>query len=104
MIFQIGDESCSRRSFLLLAFVNLTACSGLRTTDGAFSAHAENFNILFFQIPGGDTQKRAMALVPKDSQILTVNSTPNDLTSLTGFLIRLIGADYTFVNGTIKKE
>ncbi|MGA9665466.1 MAG: hypothetical protein WBQ69_03330 [Gallionella sp.] len=88
----------------MLAFVNLTACSGLRTTDGAFSAHAENFNILFFQIPGGDTQKRAMALVPKDSQILTVNSTPNDLTSLTGFLIRLIGADYTFVNGTIKKE
>lgn len=92
-----------KKIVLIAALVNLTACSGLRTTDGAFSAHAENFNILFIQIPGGDTQKRAMELVPKDSQIITVNSTPNDVTSLTGFLIRLIGADYTFVNGTIKK-
>jgi hypothetical protein len=89
---------------LITALINLTACSGLRTTDGTFSAHAENFNILFLQIPGGDTQKRAMELVPKNSQIVTVNSSPNDVTSLIGFIIRLIGADFTFVNGTIKKE
>jgi len=92
-----------KRIALIAALISLTACSGLRTTDNAFSAHAENFNILFFQIPGGDTQKRAMELVPKDSQIITVNSSPNDVTSLIGFINRLIGADVTFVNGTIKK-
>ena len=89
---------------LLAALINLAACSGLRTTDGAFSAHAENFNILFLQIPGGDTQKRALELVPKDSKIITVNSTPTDVTSLIGFITRLIGADFTFINGTLKKE
>jgi hypothetical protein len=93
-----------KRIVLLTALINLTACSGLRTTDGAFSAHAENFNILFLQIPGGDTQKRAMELVPKNSQIITVNTTPTDVTSLIGFITRLIGADFTFISGTTKKE
>jgi hypothetical protein len=93
-----------RKIVLLSALINLAACSGLRTTDGAFSAHAENFNILFLQIPGGDTQKRALELVPKDSKIITVNSTPTDVTSLIGFITRLIGADFTFVTGTVKKE
>jgi hypothetical protein len=32
---------------LIAVLINLAACSGLRTSDGAFSAHAENFNILF---------------------------------------------------------
>ena len=94
-----------KKIVLITTMANLlTACSGLRTTDGAFSAHAENFNILFIQIPGGDTQKRAMELVPKNSQIITVNSSPNDVTSLIGFITRLIGADFTFIDGTIKKE
>jgi hypothetical protein len=89
---------------LIAALLNLAACSGLRTTDGAFSAHAENFNILFLQIPGGDTQKRAMELVPKDSEIITLNTSPTDVTSLIGFITRLIGADFTFITGTVKKE
>jgi hypothetical protein len=89
---------------LFSALVSLTACSGLRTTDGAFSAHAENFNILFLQIPGGDTQKRALALVPENSQIITVNSSPNDVTSAIGFISRLIGVDFTFINGTLNKS
>jgi hypothetical protein len=93
-----------KKIVLFAALINLAACSGLRTTDGAFSAHAENFNILFLQIPGGDTQKRALELVPKDSKIITVNSTPTDVTSLVGFITRLIGADFTFINGTVKKE
>ena len=93
-----------KKIILFAALINLAACSGLRTTDGAFSAHAENFNILFLQIPGGDTQKRALELVPKDSKIITVNSTPTDVTSLIGFITRLIGADFTFINGTLKKE
>jgi hypothetical protein len=93
-----------KKIVVFTALINLTACSGLRTTEGAFSAHAENFNILFVQIPGGDTQKRAMELVPENSQIITVNSSPKDTTSLIGFITRLIGADFTFISGTIKKE
>jgi hypothetical protein len=93
-----------KKIVLVTALINLTACSGLRTTDEAFSAHAENFNILFLQIPGGDTQKRAMDLVPAKGQIITVNSSPKDVTSVIGFISRLIGADFTFVTGTIKKE
>ena len=93
-----------RKIVLAVALINLTACSGLRTTDDAYSAHAENFNILFLQIPGGDTQKRAMALVPEGSKINTINSAPKDTTSLIGFINRLIGIDITFINGTINKQ
>jgi hypothetical protein len=84
--------------------INLTACAGLRTTDEAYSAHAENFNILFLQIPGGDTQKRAMELVPEGSEIKNIDSSPKDLTSLIGFLNRIFGFDFTFISGTTKKE
>jgi hypothetical protein len=45
-----------------------------------------------------------MALVPENSQIITVNSMPTDTTSLIGFISRLIGVDFTFINGTIKKD
>ena len=77
----------------------LSACSGIRTTDEAYSAHAENFNILFLQIPGGDTQKRAMELVPEGGKIKTIASAPTDMTSVIGFINRLIGFDFTFING-----
>jgi len=93
-----------KKIIFFTALINLTACSGLRTTEGAFSAHAENFNILFIQIPGGDTQKRALELVPEKSQIITVNTSPTDVTSLIGFINRLIGVDFTFISGTEKKE
>jgi hypothetical protein len=92
-----------RNLILALAVFNLTACSGLRTTDQAFSAHAENFNILFMQIPGGDTQKRAMALVPQGAEVKTIASSPTDLASVIGFINRLIGIDFTFINGSQKK-
>ncbi|MCC6207428.1 MAG: tRNA modification GTPase [Gammaproteobacteria bacterium] len=87
-----------------LAVCVLTACSGIRTTDDNYSAHAENFNILFLQIPGGDTQQRAMELVPEGSDVITMTSTPKDPSSLIGFINRLIGIDITFVNGSTKKE
>lgn len=77
----------------------LAGCSGLRTTDTTFMAHAENFNFLFLQIPGGDSQERAMALMPQDAQIDTLISTPDDMTSLLGVLNRIIGLDYTTING-----
>ena len=81
----------------------ISGCSGMRTTDDTFTTHAENFNILFFQIPGGDTQERAMALVPNGGKVETLISTPNDTSSVIGFFSRLIGIDYTTVNGTIEK-
>lgn len=93
-----------KKILLVTVLINLAACSGLRTTDDAYSAHAENFNILFLQIPGGDTQKRAMELVPAASEIKTLNSSPNDVTSVVGFLTRLLGFDITVINGTISKK
>jgi len=89
---------------LLVVLINLTACSGLRTSDNAYSAHAENFNILFFQIPGHDTQKKAMELVPKGSEIKNISSSPTDVTSVVGFINRLLGIDSTSISGTVKKE
>jgi hypothetical protein len=88
----------------MLSLFALTACSGIRTTDEAYSAHAENFNILFMQIPGGDTQKRAMKLVPEGADVNTIASSPTDVTSLIGFINRLIGIDFTFINGEIREK
>ncbi len=79
----------------------LTGCSGLRTTDTTYMAHAENFNFLFLQIPGGDSQERAMALMPQGASIDTLISTPDDMTSFLGVLNRIIGLDYTTINGRI---
>lgn len=87
-----------------MAMVASTACSGVRTTDQTYSAHAESFNILFLQIPGGDTQQRAMALVPEGGEIQTISSAPKDTSSLIGVINRIIGIDITFINGSTKKE
>lgn len=86
-----------------LSIVLLPACSGMRTTGETFTTHAENFNFLFLQIPGGDTQERAMKMVPVGGKVETLISTPNDVTSMIGFFSRVIGIDYTTVNGTIEK-
>jgi hypothetical protein len=87
-----------------MALLTVSACSGVRTTDQTYSAHAENFNILFLQIPGGDTQERAMTLVPEGGDIKTIDSSPKDTSSLIGFINRLIGIDITFINGSTGKE
>jgi hypothetical protein len=87
-----------------MALLAVTACSGIRTADQTYSAHAESFNILFLQIPGGDTQQRAMELVPEGGEITTIDSTPKDVTSLLGFINRLIGIDITFINGSTRTE
>lgn len=88
-------------ALILLTLCFLAGCSGLRTTDQTFMAHAENFNFLFLQIPGGDSQERAMALMPERAQIDTLISTPDDMTSFLGVLNRIIGIDYTTINGRI---
>ena len=86
-----------------LALALLAGCSGMRTTDTTFSTHAENFNILYMQSPGGDTQERAMALLPEGAKIDTLYSTPHDNTSLFGVISRLIGMERTSINGRIEK-
>jgi len=86
-----------------LAIALLSGCSGMRTTDTTFSTHAENFNILYMQFPGGDTQERAMALLPEGAKIDTLYSTPHDNTSLFGVISRIIGMEHTSINGRIEK-
>ncbi len=93
-----------KTGILLLSILLLSGCSGLRTTDTTFMAHAENFNFLFLQIPGGDSQERAMALMPEGAQIDTLISTPDDMTSFLGVLNRIIGLDYTTINGRIQPK
>jgi hypothetical protein len=88
---------------IVMSAILLPACSGMRTTGETFTTHAENFNFLFMQFPGGDTQERAMEMVPVGGEVETLISTPNDVTSIIGFFSRLIGIDYTTVNGTIKQ-
>jgi hypothetical protein len=92
-----------KKILFITVLFSVAACSGLRTTDDAYSAHAENFNILFLQIPGGDTQKRALALAPEGGEIKSMATAPTDLTSVIGVINRIIGIDITVVNGTTKK-
>ncbi len=87
-----------------LMLITLVGCSGIRTSEKDYSAHAENFNIFFMQIPGGDTQKRARELIPEGGEITTMTSSPTDLTSFTGFINRFFGIDVTVISGTIRKE
>ena len=86
-----------------MAIALLSGCSGVRTTDTTFSAHAENFNLLYLQFPGGDTQERAMELLPEGAKIDTLYSTPHDNTSLFGVISRIIGMEHTTINGRIEK-
>ena len=100
----MGDKDMIKYLVYVAAIVSMTACSGMRTTGDTYATHAENFNILFLQIPGGDTQKRAMELVPKGGEITTINSMPNDLTSVISVINRIIGIDITTIDGTISKK
>ncbi|WP_028865338.1 hypothetical protein [Psychromonas aquimarina] len=84
--------------------IGLTGCSGHRTNEETFTTHAESFNILFLQIPPSDTQTRALALAPEGAKIETITTTPNDVTSVSGVLNRIIGVDRTTINGSIDKE
>lgn len=88
---------------LSLLSVTLTACSGVHQSEDTFDTHAENVNFLFLQIPGGDTQERAMALVPNDAKVVTIKSTTSDETSFLGIMNRIFGIDQTKVSGVVKK-
>ena len=86
---------------MLTMLLVLCACSGLRTTDSTYTAHAESFNLLFLQFPPSDTQKRAMALVPRDAKVVSIESTEKDTSSLLGVLNRIVGVDSTVISGTV---
>ena len=73
-------------------------------TEKTFSAHAENLNILFLQIPSTDTQKRAMELLPEGGQIVSMESSPDDLTSFAGVMNRIFGVNSARIEGTLGKE
>lgn len=88
---------------LIALTISLCACSGMRTTDTSFSTHAENFNFLYLQIPGGDTHERALAMLPEGAKIDTFYSTPHDNTSLLGVISRIIGIEHTTITGRIEK-
>jgi hypothetical protein len=94
-----------RLVFTTAIFALLTSgCSSFQKNEKTFNAHAENFNILFFQIPGGNTQDRAMTMVPADADVETIVSSNSDMNSLLGVINRLLGVDYTQVNGTLEDD
>jgi hypothetical protein len=88
-------------SFLVLF---ASACSSVKKNEKTFNAHAESFNILFLQIPGGNTQDRAMALVPEGAEVETIISVDSDTNSLMGVLNRILGIDYTQINGMLEDD
>ncbi|MCP4075398.1 MAG: tRNA modification GTPase [Gammaproteobacteria bacterium] len=90
--------------FLTACILALTACSGIRVTEESYMTHAESFNILFLQIPPRDTKERALELVPEGAEITTLDTMPNDLTSFISILNRIIGIDFSKVEGSLSKD
>jgi hypothetical protein len=84
---------------LALLLASLTACAGMREGDDTFTAHAEAFNLVGFQIPHDDYEA-ALELVPEGAEVVTIRSTPADWSSLSGILNRLLGVSYTEISGT----
>jgi len=87
---------------LLCSVLFFAGCAGMRKSENSAMAHAESFNILFLQIPDGDTQKRAKDQLPDNVEVHTMLSTPDDMTSITGILNRILGVSTTQVSGVVK--
>ncbi len=88
------------KKFVLITIVALalSSCTGMRRSGDQFSAHAESFNILGLQIPEDD-YKNAMKQVPAGAEIHTIESTPNDWTSVIGGLNKILGISITRISG-----
>ncbi|MCG9781350.1 hypothetical protein L1D52_03210 [Vibrio brasiliensis] len=88
------------KKLLLIAGVisSLAGCSGITHNDDVYTAHAESFNIVGLQIPG-NTQDRAMELVPEGATIETIQSTNSDTDSALGVINRILGVDYVQIGG-----
>lgn len=88
------------KKLLLIAGVisSLAGCSGITHNDDVYTAHAESFNIVGLQIPG-NTQDRAMELVPEGATVDTIQSTNSDTDSALGIMNRILGVDYVQIGG-----
>jgi len=88
------------KKLLLIAGVisSLAGCSGITHNDDVYTAHAESFNIVGLQIPG-NTQDRAMELVPEGATVDTIQSTNSDTDSALGIINRILGVDYVQIGG-----
>ncbi|MCG9753303.1 hypothetical protein L1D54_22945 [Vibrio brasiliensis] len=88
------------KKLLLMAGVisSLAGCSGITHNEDVYTAHAESFNIVGLQIPG-NTQDRAMELVPEGATIETIQSTNSDTDSALGVINRILGVDYVQIGG-----
>lgn len=87
-----------KRLLCILGLISLAGCSGITHNEEVYTAHAESFNIVGLQIPG-NTQDRAMELVPEGATVETIQSTNSDTDSALGILNRIIGIDYVQVGG-----
>ena len=72
----------------------------MQTTSDSFSIHAESFVILGYEIPGEDLTA-AEALVPEGATVTTLVSSPDDWTSVLGFMNNIIGFHSTCIGGTL---
>lgn len=88
---------------ILAVILLLSACSGIRSTNSTFVAHAESFRILGFPIPEDD-QEAAKRLIPAGANVENVSSTPADWTSVWGGLLNIIGFHGTTIGGTVSKS
>ncbi|MDN3682890.1 hypothetical protein QWZ04_21530 [Vibrio tapetis subsp. quintayensis] len=87
-----------KKLLCILGLISLAGCSGITHNEEVYTAHAESFNIVGLQIPG-NTQDRAMELVPEGATVETIQSTNSDTDSALGILNRIIGIDYVQVGG-----
>ena len=87
-----------KKLLVVLGIVSLAGCSGINHNEEVYTAHAESFNIVGFQVPG-NTQDRAMELVPEGATVDTVTSTNSDTTSVLGVINRIIVIEYVQVGG-----
>ena len=92
-----------KKLLLFSAAALLAGCSGMRTNNGAFAAHAESIRLFGCAIPRDD-MKRAQELVPAGAENITVSSTPADWTSVTGVIGNILWPHSTMVTGTLPKS
>ncbi|KJY87568.1 MULTISPECIES: hypothetical protein [Vibrio] len=87
-----------KKLLCILGVMSLAGCSGITHNEEVYTAHAESFNIVGLQIPG-NTQDRAMELVPEGATVETIQATNSDTDSVLGIINRIIGIDYVQIAG-----
>ena len=88
---------------LVLCGILICGCSGIRSTDKTFVAHAESFRIVGYAIPDDD-QAAALARVPEGATITDISATPADWTSFWGVIGNIFWFHGTEITGLKKQE